>query len=114
MEANINTDIAEFNEIVDCVYQGATDVDAWPDISKNICDWLGAKTCVIFTPQYASGQGGFAITHHFDLLDLYDTKYNTHNIWEMRAYERGLLTTGSRHARPRFGYRSRVFRLYFS
>lgn len=96
MQTSLDTNIAEFSEIVDWIYQGATDVEEWPKISKKICDWLGAKTCVIFTPQFPADQGGFAIKHQFDgMLELYDAKYNAHNIWEMRAYERGLLTTGS-------------------
>ena len=95
MQPNLIVDIAEFSELVDHIYQGATDVKAWPDIAKRICNWLGAKTCVIFTPQFPANQGGFAITHQFNGLGLYDAKFNAHNIWEMRAYERRLLTTGS-------------------
>lgn len=95
MQSNLNVDIAEFSEIVDWVYQGATDVEVWPKVAHKICDWLGAKTCVIFTPQFPADQGGFAITHQFNGMGLYDAKFNAHNIWEMRAYERGLLTTGS-------------------
>jgi len=95
MKTNVNTELVEFSEIVDWVYQGATDVEVWPTIAQKICDWLGAKTCIIFTPQFPAEQGGFAITHQFSGLGLYDAKFNAHNIWEMRAYERGLLTTGN-------------------
>ena len=95
MKTYANSELVEFSEIVDWVYQGATDVEVWPTIAQKICDWLGAKTCVIFTPQFPAEQGGFAITHQFNSLGLYDAKFNAHNIWEMRAYERGLLTTGS-------------------
>ncbi len=95
MKTNANNELVEFSEIVDSVYQGATDVEVWPKVAQMICDWLGAKTCIIFTPQFPVEQGGFAITHQFSGLGLYDAKFNAHNIWEMRAYERGLLTTGS-------------------
>ncbi len=95
MKTNVNAELVEFSKIVDWIYQGATDVEVWPNIAKKICDWLGAKTCLIFTPQFPADQGGFAITHQFNSLGLYDAKFNAHNIWEMRAYERGLLTTGS-------------------
>jgi len=95
MKTNVNAELVEFSELVDWIYQGATDVKVWPKIAQKICDWLGAKTCIIFTPQFPADQGGFAITYQFNGLGLYDTKFNAHNIWEMRAYERGLLTTGS-------------------
>ena len=95
MKTNSNTKLLEFSEIVDLVYQGATDVEVWPQVAHKICDWLGAKTCIIFTPQFPAEQGGFAITHQFNSMGLYDAKFNAHNIWEMRAYERGLLSTGS-------------------
>ena len=93
MQSNLNVDISQFSDLVDCIYQGATDVNVWPTITKNICDWLGAKTCVIFTPEFSTEQGGFAIMHQFNGMGLYDAKFNAHNIWEMRAYEGGLLTT---------------------
>lgn len=95
MLTHLDSNIDEFSELVDCIYQGATDVNVWPSVATKICDWLGAKTCIIFTPQFPVDQGGFAITYQFNSLGLYDAKYNQHNIWEMRAYERGLLTTGS-------------------
>ncbi len=95
MISNENAALAEFSEIVEMVYQGATNIDVWPVVAQKICNWLGAKTCLIFTPQFPAEQGGFAITYQFNALNLYDTKFNAHNIWEMRAYERGLLATGS-------------------
>ena len=103
MKTNPDTELVEFSEIVDLVYQGATDAEAWPKVAQKICDWLDARTCIIFTKQFPADQGAFAMTHKYNSLGLYDAKFNAHNIREMHAYERGLLTT-SRDTRPRVGH----------
>jgi len=95
MKVDINTELVEFSEIVDWVYHGATDVEVWPTVAQKICDWLGAKSCIICTPSFTVEQGGFAITYQFNSLGLYYAKFNGHNIWEVRAFERFLLSTGS-------------------
>lgn len=95
MKTEIDIELVEFSEIVDWVYQGAIEVAVWPTVAQKICDWLGAKSCIICTPDFTAEQGGFAITYQFNSLGLYDAKFNAHNIWEMRAFERFLLSTGS-------------------
>jgi DNA-binding CsgD family transcriptional regulator len=94
MKTNVVVDVDEFSSIVDFIYQGATDVKVWPIVANKICDWLGAKTCLIFTPQFNVDDGGFAVNHRFNVLPMFEAKYRPHNIWDTRAFERGLVKTG--------------------
>ncbi len=88
-------DIAEFSELVELIYTGATDIRAWDEIPRQISRWLQSSTCLVFTPQYSMGEGGFTAKHQLQLLDVYESRFREQNIWEASAFRKGLLTAGT-------------------
>jgi DNA-binding CsgD family transcriptional regulator/PAS domain-containing protein len=87
--------ISAFSELLDLIYSGATDIRKWDEIPRRISEWLGSSTCLIFTPQYSSDDGGFTAKHQLEMLDVYEAGYREKNIWEMNAVMRGFITTGA-------------------
>ncbi len=92
-----NTELVRLSELIDFIYQGATDPAHWNNVLPAIAEWVDAPRGMLITPQHAPGNGGFCFLHntpeHF--FQLLATKYLGQDIWTNRAIERGLIYEGS-------------------
>ncbi len=53
-------DLEQFSGLVDAIYEGATDAQAWPSILEKISVWLNVSKGLLFTPLIRLDAGGFA------------------------------------------------------
>ncbi|HZW24823.1 MAG TPA: helix-turn-helix transcriptional regulator [Gallionella sp.] len=94
-----NAELARLSELIDSIYQGATDPAHWNKVLPAIAEWVDAPRGMLMTPQLAPDNGGFCFLHktpeHF--FQLLATKYVSQgqDIWTTRALERGLLREGN-------------------
>ncbi|MDH4216276.1 MAG: helix-turn-helix transcriptional regulator [Gallionella sp.] len=86
-----------FSALIDRIYQGATDPDAWPNIIQGIAVWLGAPKIILFTPQVVPADGGFLFPHGIAqrYFELWPTHHKPMDLWVERAVERGLIVQGN-------------------
>lgn len=94
---NAATELAEFSELIDLIYQGATDFGAWQRTAEAISKWIGSTTAAILTPTHTPEMGGFIVSHGHTprTNELWATRYQAHDIWTRRALERDLVVTGT-------------------
>lgn len=91
------TEMRAFSQLVDMVYQGATDPSRWPAILPGIVEWLGARKNLFFTPLHLPAQGGFVFSHNLpeSFIDLWRTRYQNGDVWAKGAIEKGLFVEGN-------------------
>lgn len=96
MNKTVHQELSRLGSLIDLIYAGATEMTAWHKVPREISDWMGALTCMIFTPLHTPEHGGFTVTHNMSpqTMELWATKYHAHDIWAQRAVERGLAITG--------------------
>lgn len=92
-----NAELARLSELIDSIYQGATDPDHWNNVLPAIADWVEAPRGMLITPQHTPDDGGFCFLHNTPerFFQLLATKYIGQDIWTNRAIERGLIFEGS-------------------
>lgn len=83
--------------LIELIYQGATDISRWPAILADLCQWMGASACGIWTPWRKPEDGGLLLSHGLSqqASELWVNQYFEHNLWAQRAIEKNLLTTGN-------------------
>lgn len=86
-------ELARLSELIDTIYQGATEPSRWSAILPAISDWIGGTRGLLFTPLDPPDNGGFYFTHEISapMAQLWWTKYSPQDIWAIRSAERGLL-----------------------
>jgi DNA-binding CsgD family transcriptional regulator len=96
MGATSHAELSRLSALIELIYEGTTRLDAWEWSLASICDWLGARDAIIFTPFHAPDIGGFIVSHNMSpaMLELWGTKYLPYDIWAQRCMEKGLVTTG--------------------
>lgn len=97
MDKTVHQELSRLGSLIDLIYTGATEMSAWHKVPREVSDWMGALTCMVFTPLHTPEHGGFAVTHNMSAqtMELWATKYHAHDIWAQRAVERGLAVTGN-------------------
>lgn len=90
-------ELARLGELIDSIYQGATDPSHWNTVLPEIADWVGAERGLLFTPLNSPDNGGFYFNHAIpeSKMQLWATKYHAHDIWANRAAELGLMYEGN-------------------
>jgi len=90
-------ELAILSELIDTIYQGATEPDRWNNVLPAIANWLNAPKGLLFTPQHPIDQGGFYFSHALPdmMMQLWATKYHAKDVWAIRGVERGLITEGN-------------------
>jgi DNA-binding CsgD family transcriptional regulator/PAS domain-containing protein len=90
-------ELARLSELIDTIYQGATEPTHWDVILPAVADWVGALRGLLFTPLNSLDNSGFYFNHAFpdSMLQIWSTKYQTQDIWSNRAIELGLMGEGS-------------------
>lgn len=90
-------DLSQLSGILDGVYRGATEPDAWAEALPQIATWLGAPMALLFTPLTPPPQGGFVVPHRISQATLDTWAQSTHatDLWSHRAMERDLMRDDS-------------------
>ena len=90
-------ELARLGELIDTIYQGATEPSRWDAILPAIADWVGGARALLHTPLDSLDCGGFQFTHQISepMAQLWWTKYRSVDLWATRFTERGLLDEGS-------------------
>ncbi|MBU1689571.1 MAG: helix-turn-helix transcriptional regulator [Gammaproteobacteria bacterium] len=90
-------ELARLSELIDTIYQGATEPSHWDVILPAVVDWVGALRGLLFTPLNTLDNGGFYFNHALpdSMMQLWSTKYQGQDIWSNRAIELGLMDDGS-------------------
>lgn len=90
-------ELAHLSGLIDLIYQGATDIEAWQRVPSQISAWVQSGSCLIFTPMLPPDKGGFSVMDNWSpqTMELFTTKYLHQDIWAQRALERGLMATGN-------------------
>lgn len=89
-------DLTQFSTLLDKVYEGATNVDAWPDIAHAVADWMACTKCLLFTPQHAPHQDGFVVPFGLSeaRLTQWDLQFRHKDEWLNRVIQQGLVSDG--------------------
>lgn len=90
-------ELARLSELIDTIYQGATEPSRWGSILPAVTDWVGAERGLLHTPLNTPDDGGFYFTHEISetMAQLWLTKYRTQDVWAARSIERGLIYEGN-------------------
>lgn len=90
-------ELARFSELIDCIYQGATDPNHWNKVLSQVADWVGAPKGVLFTPLNSYENGGYYFGHNTpaSMMELVGTRYQQHDIWAIRSVQLGLMYDGN-------------------
>lgn len=90
-------ELARLSELIDRIYEGATEPCRWGSILPAITEWIGGARGLLFTPLSAPDQGGFYFTHEIPeaVAQLWWTRYHGQDIWAIRSAERHLLFEGN-------------------
>jgi DNA-binding CsgD family transcriptional regulator len=97
VSAASQAELGRLSALIDLIYQGTTNIEAWERALGEICEWLGGRDAIIFTPFHAPDIGGFIVAYNMTapMLELWGTKYLAHDIWAQRCIEKGLVSTGA-------------------
>ncbi len=89
-------ELTQLSTLIDLIYQGATDIQVWPQVLEAISRWMCAPMCTLFTPMHTPTNGGFMMANNLSPLamEMWATKYQLLDLWALRARDRGLAITG--------------------
>ncbi len=89
--------INQFNELVHLIYEGATDVAAWPRTIAALANHLEAEKALLLTPFDPPGKGGFGFPHAISQqhLALWKSRFLPEDLWARRVTERNLAYEGN-------------------
>jgi DNA-binding CsgD family transcriptional regulator/PAS domain-containing protein len=88
--------LSQLSRVIDQIYAGAMDLQAWPAVLREVSDWMRAPHVTLFTPFHRPEQGGFMNAHALTAEDIHAwaTKYQPLDPWAERAQARGYGLTG--------------------
>lgn len=87
------TELARLSELIDSIYQGATEPNHWNVVLPQISDWVGASKSLLFTPLHTPEKSGFFFNHGIpgSVMHLWSTRYVNDDVMTQAALEKGLL-----------------------
>lgn len=90
-------ELARLSELIDNIYQGATEPDCWNAILPKIADWVSARFGLLFTPLHAPEKGGFYFNHGIpeSVMHLWGTRWQGEDIVANTIAQRGLFIEGT-------------------
>ena len=90
-------ELAQLSELIDNIYQGATNPAHWDGVLPRIAEWVGAERGLLFTALNTPERGGFYFNHAIPehAMQLWETRYQPHDIWANRVVEHGLFCEGN-------------------
>lgn len=89
-------DLQQLSAIIDTIYRGATEAEAWHEVVPAIAHWMGANQSVMFTPFTPPQHGGFVVPHGMAVatIEAWAQAKHGEDIWAQRGAQRGMLTEG--------------------
>ena len=92
VSTHTTAELARLGELIDNIYQGATEPDCWNAILPKIADWVGAKFGLLFTPLHPPDNGGFYFNHGIpeSVMHLWSTRWHGEDILANAVVQRGL------------------------
>lgn len=86
-------DLQQLSAIIDTIYQGVTDANAWHRVIPQIARWMGANQAVMFTPFTPPQQGGFVVPHGMTqaTIEAWAQAKHAQDLWAHRGAQRGML-----------------------
>lgn len=90
-------DLTQLSTIIDKIYQGATDANAWQLVVPEIARWVGANQAVMFTPYTPPQHGGFVVPYGMSqaTVESWAQAKHAQDIWSHRAVQRGMAVEGN-------------------
>lgn len=90
-------ELARLSELIDSIYQGATNPEHWNVVIPQIAEWVGSPRGLLLTPLNPPDKGGFYFNHSVSesYMQLYTTKYMPSDVWALRAVEKRLAIEGN-------------------
>lgn len=87
------SDLHQLSAIIDTIYQGVTDANAWHRVMPQIAHWLGANQAVLFTPFTPPQLGGFVVPHGMTqaTIEAWAQAKHADDLWSQRGAQRGML-----------------------
>ena len=91
------TELAGLSDLVELIYQAATEPSRWDVILPAIASWVGASCAMMFTPLTLVENGGFLFNHAVpeSIAKFWWAHYYTQDLWATRFIARGLTTEGN-------------------
>lgn len=85
-------ELARLGELIDNIYQGATEPNCWNAILPKIADWVSAKCGLLFTPLHPPDKGGFYFNYGIPetVMHLWSTRWHGEDILANAVMQRGL------------------------
>lgn len=85
-----------FLAVVDRIYEGATDANAWRGIVDDLGEYFSAPKAWLFTPLPGPVDGGFVLSKGFaeGVIERWAEHYTPHDIWVQAGIAKGLLREG--------------------
>jgi DNA-binding CsgD family transcriptional regulator len=89
--------LRQFSDLIECIYRGATEPEAWADILAGVADWMQSPMATLFTPLHTPAMGGFMRTHNLDAvaMETWATTFHALDPWAQRAQAIGFRQTGA-------------------
>ena len=89
-------ELARLSELIDTIYQGATEPSRWSAILPDIAGWVGARFGLLFTPTHPPEKGGFYFNHGIpeSVMQLWSTRWHGEDIVLKTVLERRLFVEG--------------------
>lgn len=98
MNSFTQTELARLSGLIDSIYASinASASDQWCQVMQNIAGFVGASRCALFTPHYASDNGGVYCCHGTspEYIEGWQTHYRTENPWHIAATQSDLYQEG--------------------
>lgn len=90
-------ELARLSELIDQIYQGATEPGCWNTILPKIADWVSARFGLLFTPLHTPEMGGYYFNHGIpeSVMHLWSTRWHGKDIMANTVVERGLFVEGN-------------------
>lgn len=95
--ASSPAELAKLSELIDSIYQTATEPQHWNRVLSQIAAWVDAPKGLLFTPLVAPSNGGYYFVHNLPdaLMQLWATKYEKEDTVAIRSIERGFAYEGN-------------------
>jgi DNA-binding CsgD family transcriptional regulator/PAS domain-containing protein len=89
--------LERFSNVVDCIYSAALDPQRWPKAVQAVAGLHGSPKANLLTPLASPREGGFIFSHGISesAIQLWGTKYVSHDIWAHKVLERKLMREGN-------------------
>lgn len=90
-------DLARLSELIDSVYQAATDPSHWSVALPALADYVRAPKGLLFTPLHAPENGGYYFNHGIpeSVMHLWGTRWHGEDILANTVVQRGLFVEGN-------------------